>query len=271
MELNKSGMIPIVGNTYLLNFAELCGYSIALEGHYGFTLSDLSDSSEISKGAENYISECYSTHSSTVEEPHLEAPYQYRFSPEKLENQSNVYTMVKYIGAGCFVDLITNNFITMYDIFAPDDNMEWLRSGIKLEDATGIQAVADGVKEVAAAFADAEEVATALGVKLDDFKGIEQVNYLQPYDFKDFKVRYNTLLKSPLAINSEFDGLETIDRDNLSNLINCDVQKICEIESKLIEQARQRLQSQYNKIINIDHAIALEETKLMEETGLKIK
>lgn len=51
-----------------------------------------------------------------------------------------------------------------------DDIERFKRSAPKKEDATGIQAVADGVKEVAAAFADAEEVATALGVKLDDFK-----------------------------------------------------------------------------------------------------
>ena len=51
-----------------------------------------------------------------------------------------------------------------------DDIERFKRSAPKKEDAVGIQAVADGVKEVSAAFANAEEVASALGVTLDDFK-----------------------------------------------------------------------------------------------------
>lgn len=235
MKLNNSGTVPVVGQSYALNLEKICSYAIDVNGTYSGGLED--PFKNIDKSASDYVSEntiISSTLKNGIEvDEHIKMEYQYFFRPISVNNNSKTYTVVKYVGNGVFVDLITNRTITMYDIIAQDFEND--------------------------------------GEKNDDFRRIEEMGILYPSDRKEFLKIYQVLLQQPLAINSELEGLETIDFDNIEKIMNLEVEKIMQTENSFVESARLKLEEQSKYLIEMDHAIAIQENALMDETGLKIR
>ena len=75
-------------------------------------------------------------------------------------------------------------------------------------------------------------------------------------------------MQNPLAISDYFEGLETIDIDNLNNVMNLDINQVMQIENTIIEEARILLKKQYNLIPEMDQAIAIEEDKFREKNRI---
>lgn len=103
MILNKNNMIPIVGNTYALDLSKLKNYCISVSGIYPKDKSFDNIEDTAIKHVDN--------------EDGVSSSFQYEFYPKNNSINLPVYTVVKYIGNGIFMDLITNKSITMFDIF----------------------------------------------------------------------------------------------------------------------------------------------------------
>lgn len=220
MILNKNNMIPIVGNTYALDLSKLKNYCISVSGIYPKDKSFDNIEDTAIKHVDN--------------EDGVSSSFQYEFYPKNNSINLPVYTVVKYIGNGIFMDLITNKSITMFDIFGVTSDTYYEKSGMDLS----------------------------------DLEAIEERDVLRPESRGKFEYLYRSFLQNPLAISDYFEGLETIDIDNLNNIMNLDINQVMQIENTIIEEARILLKKQHNLIPEMDQAIAIEEDKFREENRI---
>ena len=234
MILNKNNMIPIVGNTYALDLSKLKSYCISVSGSYPKDKSFDNMEDTAIEHVDNEYGITITNPDSPNEVKEVSSRFQYEFYPKKNSINLPVYTVVKYIGNGIFIDLITNKSITMFDVFGVTSDTYYEKSGMDLS----------------------------------DLEAIEERDVLCPESRGEFEYLYRSFFQNPLAISDYFEGLETIDIDNLNNIMNLDINQVMQIENTIIEEARILLEKQYNLIPEMDQAIAIEEDKFREENRI---